>query len=103
MSDDFVDAPTPDAVPSAPPSAANSDVLPPFTLGTPIAVPGKPGKVDQIKVRKPTAGDILTVGNPVIFDPVSLMYLRIALSYASPKSSFCLRMAILASGLVVSR
>jgi len=40
-------------------------------LAVPITVPAKGGTktIDRIVFRRPTGGDILEVGNPVIFDP----------------------------------
>lgn len=44
-----------------------------YRLLVPIPVPGKGGmrEISEVAVRRPTGMDILQVGNPVIFDPVS--------------------------------
>lgn len=40
-----------------------------FVLDKPL--PAHDGEVRELVFRKPTAGDILRIGNPVIFDPIS--------------------------------
>ena len=71
MADGFSDLPPEQAAPAqAEPQAAATDPNV-FILGTAISIPGKSGPQTEIPVRRPTAGDILQVGNPVIFDPVS--------------------------------
>ena len=74
MADGFSDLPpeqaapaaapaTPDAQPPAPP---NTDI---FRLQVPFDSP-RLGRVTEIPVRRPTAADILYVGNPVILNPM---------------------------------
>lgn len=75
--DGFTDAPAPGPDPEAP----KPEVTPPsdgkmrFPLSKPIKVRGDAHnptrEISVVPVRKPTAGDILAAGNPVIFDPGS--------------------------------
>src|ERR1700722_9599225 len=50
-------------------AAAVDDESLPVTLSKPIPVFEE--KVSKLKFRKPTAADIIQIGNPVMFDPIS--------------------------------
>jgi len=59
---------------AAPTTAAEAPAVPEdtsisVTLSKPIPVYAE--KVSVIKFRKPNGGDIIRVGNPVLFDPIS--------------------------------